>query len=70
MHCYKVMAWFGVAYECPHSSEESICKSTWITLVGGTSVQACASCYLFLHLNNLNERREEDVMPNDGKVAV
>jgi hypothetical protein len=66
MHCYKVMAWFGLQYDCPHSSDESVCNSTWVTLVGGASVQVCASCYLFIHFNNLKERGKEDVMPDNG----
>ena len=58
MLCPKVHNWFNLRFECPNEElfTESICISYWVTLVGGTGVQVCASCKIWLVKNGLTER--------------
>lgn len=62
MHCFKVRAWFGLDYECPNEDifTQAICNSYWSVIIGGTGVQTCASCYLYLCMNSLTERRSDE----------
>lgn len=69
MHCFKVRAWFGLDYECPNEETQAICNSYWSVIIGGTGVQTCPSCYLYLFMNGYMERREKGEQKKKVKKA-
>ena len=62
MLCHKLNNWLNEPYECPHDyDKETECNSMWVTLIGGTGVQVCASVKLWILKNGFAEKGQENV---------
>lgn len=61
MHCPKVLKIFQDDFQCPNEElfSESICTSNWVTLIGGASIQVCASVKLWLLFHGYAERGKD-----------
>lgn len=62
MLCQKLHNWLGEIYECPHDYDiKTECNSMWVTLIGGTGVQVCASVKLWILRSGFAEKGQENV---------
>lgn len=61
MLCQKLHNWLGEIYECPHDYDiQEECNSNWVTLIGGASIQVCASVKLWILRNGFAERWKDE----------
>lgn len=68
MLCHKVHNWLSLEMNCPHEYDcQDKCNSVWVTLIGGTGVQVCPSCKLFIYMNGYAEKGQENVKEKKSK---
>lgn len=62
MQCPKVLNIFHDNFQCPNEDifTPSICTSNWVTLIGGASIQVCASAKLWLLFHGYTERWKDE----------